>query len=97
MRRSMEGLLPPAVQWNQKRGRQGADLVFRLRADARATAAAVDEVASSPVVRRYMNVDAIGKMWTATLETSDASSLTTVNVLTRCLLIGLFLAREPFA
>jgi asparagine synthase (glutamine-hydrolysing) len=94
MRRSMEGLLPPAVQWNHRRGLQGADLVFRLRADRSATAAAIDEVTASPVAREYMNVDAIRSMWTTVLGKNDASVLATASVLSRALLIALFVTRE---
>jgi hypothetical protein len=96
MRRSMEGLLPPAVRWNRRRGLQGADLPFRFRADRRACDAALEEIASSPMVRRYMNVDVMRKMWSSVMETNDATMLYTSFFFARALLIALFLAREPF-
>ncbi|HYH09224.1 MAG TPA: asparagine synthase-related protein [Thermoanaerobaculia bacterium] len=96
LRRSMEGLLPPDVVHNRRRGMQGGDLPLRFRADRHATAAALEEIAASPVVRRTMNVDAIRTMGTAVLQKNDATVMDTSFVFARMLLIALFLTREPF-
>ncbi len=91
----MEGLLPPSVQWNQRRGLQGADLVLRLRADAPAVAAAVDVISAAPLVRETMNVEAIRRAWNGIVERADGRFADT-GTFTRALLLALFLAREPF-
>ena len=96
MRRSMEGLLPPEIRHNRRRGMQGGDLLFRFRADARATAAALDEVTSAPLVRRYLDVEKMRTLWAAVLDTGNQDGLYSSFVLSRALLIALFLAREPF-
>jgi asparagine synthase (glutamine-hydrolysing) len=96
IRRSLEGLVPPAVQWSQQRGRQGADLVFRLRDDAVVVNAAIEEVTASVTVRDYINVDLIHRSWRSVVEGDARNAFPAASMLARTLLISLFLAREPF-
>jgi asparagine synthase (glutamine-hydrolysing) len=92
VRRAMEGLLPPAVQWNRHRGRQGADLVFRLRDDAANVGEAVRTVVGSPLARATLNVGALLDAWARLRAGVTAASLDEAFAVTRLLHLGLFLA-----
>jgi asparagine synthase (glutamine-hydrolysing) len=63
IRRALAGLVPPEVAWNTRRGAQGADIAYRLRADARAVSAAVERVAASGAAREYLDVNALRRSW----------------------------------
>jgi len=94
IRRAMEGLLPPAVQWNVRRGTQTADLPLRLRADRGNVDALVAEIAGSPAAREYLDVDTIVQRWSAVQGTLNPRSFIEAILLTRALLFGLFLTRS---
>ena len=96
MRRSMEGLLPPEVQWNVRRGRQGADLLFRLRADGEALDAAVAQLAASPIVIEYLDTAALQKSWATVRGGADAEGFAAAPSFARMLLFALFLDRTDF-
>jgi asparagine synthase (glutamine-hydrolysing) len=91
VRRAMEGLLPPAVQWNRHRGRQGADLVFRLRDDAVNVGEVVRAVVGSPLARETLNVGALLDAWARLRAGVTATSLEEAFAVTRVLHVGLFL------
>lgn len=91
IRRAMERLLPPAVQWNRRRGRQSADLVFRLRDDAVNVAEAVRAVAGSPLARETLNVGVVLDAWARLRAGVTATSAAEAATLTRLLHIGRFL------
>jgi asparagine synthase (glutamine-hydrolysing) len=91
IRRAMQRLLPPAVQWNRRRGRQSADLVFRLRDDAINVGAAVRAVAGSPLVRETLNVGVVLDAWARLRAGVTATSAAEAATLTRLLHIGRFL------
>jgi asparagine synthase (glutamine-hydrolysing) len=94
IRRAMDGLLPPAVQWNVRRGSQAADLPLRLRADRANVDALVSQIAASPAAREYLDVDGIVQRWSAVQSTLEARSLIEAARLARALLFGLFLTRS---
>jgi asparagine synthase (glutamine-hydrolysing) len=92
MRRAMEGLLPADVQWNARRGRQSADLAYRLRADAAAMSAAVDTVAASPRCRAYMQVEQLRAWWRTVADPGGPDPSEPAFRLLSALTVGLFLA-----
>jgi asparagine synthase (glutamine-hydrolysing) len=96
MRRGMEGLLPPEVQWNVHRGRQGADLPLRLRADEQALDAAVAQLLASPLVAEYLDTPALQKSWTTVRRGSLPEAFAAAPVFARMLLFALFLDRTDF-
>jgi asparagine synthase (glutamine-hydrolysing) len=96
MRRGMEGILPPEVQWNVRRGRQGADLPLRLQADAEALEPVVAQLAASPIVREYLDVAAFQRSWAAVRRGTDVEAFAAAPVFTRILLFALFLDRTDF-
>lgn len=91
IRRAMEGLLPPSVQWNRRRGRQGADLVDRLRADATNVDAAVLAIIASRTARAYLNVGALRDAWARIRSTANPATMEEAMHFARLLLFGMFL------
>lgn len=91
IRRAMEGLLPPSVQWNRWRGRQGADLVDRLRADAGNVDAAVLSIIASRTARAYLNVGALRDAWARIRSTANPATMDEAMHFARLLLFGMFL------
>ena len=96
MRRGMEDLLPPEVQWNVRRGRQGADLPLRLRAEGEALDAAVARLAVSPIVAEYLDTAAMQKRWAAVRGGSLLDAFAAAPTFARMLLFALFLDRTDF-
>ena len=89
IRRALERLVPPEVAWNTRRGAQAADIAHRLRADAAATAAAVESVAASGEAREYLDVQKLRSSW----DRVAAGGSEGVLEVTRALAVGLFLAK----
>jgi asparagine synthase (glutamine-hydrolysing) len=89
MRRALEGLAPPEVAWNHRRGAQGADIAYRLRADAEAVSAAVADAQRSEAARAYLDVATIARAWDSVLAGGNDGGLE----LTRGLLVAAFLKR----
>jgi len=96
MRRGTEGLLPPEVQWNVRRGRQGADLSLRLRADREALDPVVAHLAASPIVAEYLDIAALKGGWTAVRDGTGVEAFATAPHFARTLLFALFLDRADF-
>lgn len=96
MRRAMEGILPPEVQWNVRRGSQGADLSLRMRAERDAIDAAVGELAGSDVVREYLDVDSMRSRWQQVRDGSGIEAFAAGPLFARTLLFALFLGRTDF-
>jgi asparagine synthase (glutamine-hydrolysing) len=63
IRRALARLVPAEVAWNTRRGAQGADIAYRLRADAAAVSGAVERVASSDAAREYIDVQVLRGSW----------------------------------
>jgi asparagine synthase (glutamine-hydrolysing) len=92
VRRAMEGLLPPSVQWHGGRGRQAADLAFRLRDDAANVGEVVRAVVASPLARATINVGALLDGWARLRAGVTAASAAEAFTVTRLVHVGLFLA-----
>lgn len=74
IRRALEGLVPPEVLWNRRRGVQGADLAFRLRADAAAVAAALERAEGSELVRSCLDMEGLRVAWETVRGDSDGAA-----------------------
>jgi asparagine synthase (glutamine-hydrolysing) len=92
MRRAMDGILPPEVQWNTRRGSQGADLALRLRADSPEIDLVMRELASSPPVREYLDPPAMERRWVLIRDGAPAAAFAAAPIFARTLLFALFLA-----
>lgn len=96
MRRGMEGVLPPEVQLNVRRGRQGADLHLRLRSERDALDAAVAGLVKSPIVAEYLDTAALLRNWRLARDGSDREAFVAAPVFARMLLWALFLDTADF-
>jgi asparagine synthase (glutamine-hydrolysing) len=88
-RRALARVAPPEVAWHARRGAQGADIAYRLRADAGEVSAAVERVAAAGAARQYLDVRMIRASWAKVAAGSSDGALAT----TRGLTFGLFLLR----
>jgi asparagine synthase (glutamine-hydrolysing) len=86
IRRAVARLAPPAVAWSTRRGAQGADIAYRLRADAAAVSAAVERIAASEAAREHLDVAALERSWRAVA----AGGSDRVLEIVRALMFGLF-------
>jgi asparagine synthase (glutamine-hydrolysing) len=90
IRAAMQGRLPDEVRLNQRRGRQAADLVPRLRACRDEVEDALEECASGPAAD-YVDVPYMRRVWHR-IETEDNSDVffLAITLLTRGIMAGLF-------
>jgi asparagine synthase (glutamine-hydrolysing) len=56
IRRAMEGLLPPQVRWNTRRGLQAADIGQRILDSREEIAAALERLERSDLARHFLDV-----------------------------------------
>lgn len=92
VRRAMEGLLPPEVQWNEVRGRQAADAALRLLRRPEEMDALLDRLAAHPAASSYLDLDLMRRVWNelraeATVRTSFRAS----TILMRAVMCGCFI------
>ena len=93
IRRGTQGVVPDEVRWNTKRGFQGADLAYRLRADEAAVTSELERIADSSLVRSYLDLDAIGAAWGEVRRDPAAPALLPGWQVARALNVGIFLRR----
>lgn len=95
MRRAMQGLLPPSVQWNYRRGQQSSDIVARLRAHERDVDDALARLGADRAVCLYLDVPRLEAIWQAARRgpTSPAMTLQASQILVRDIMAGFFLQR----
>lgn len=92
LRRAMKGRLPPEIQWNTQRGKQAADIAFRLIDHSDEMNTVLDHLDISPTAARYLNVDIVRQAWDsvrshpAKIASNQAEAL-----LLRGVMTGLFL------
>ncbi len=63
MRRAVQGLLPPAVQWGIKRGQQGKDIGQRLLASRDEIEEVLERLLNSGQVATYLNLHKVKNAW----------------------------------
>jgi len=63
MRRAMEGILPPQVQWNRVRGKQAADVGLRLLQHPAEMDATLERLEAVPEVTQYLDVSLMRRVW----------------------------------
>jgi asparagine synthase (glutamine-hydrolysing) len=92
VRRAMEGLLPPEVQWNTVRGRQAADVALRLLDHRDEMEAALCGLESTPVVAEYLDLAALRASWQALqAEVTPQTAAKATTLLLRGVMAGMFL------
>ena len=94
IRRAMEGILPPEVQWNTVRGRQAADLGQRLLHIRPEMEAMMTRVAESELAQQYLDIarmqDIVETLYN---EKRRLDARPIGAVVLRGLMVGLFLRR----
>jgi len=90
VRAAMKGRLPDEVRLNRRRGRQGADIIPRLRSSMAEVEDALQELADGPA-SEYVDVDYMRQIWQRALhhDTSEAR-IATSQILLRGIMAGLF-------
>ena len=63
IRRAMEGLLPPEVQWNSVRGKQAADVALRLLRNPEEMESILARLAAHPEASRYLDLELMRRVW----------------------------------
>ncbi|MDP4186425.1 MAG: asparagine synthase-related protein [Bacteroidota bacterium] len=56
LRRAMKGYMPEEVLWNERRGRQAADIGYRVQQNYRELSAVLEQFEKSELVSYYLNV-----------------------------------------
>ncbi|MBF0543822.1 MAG: asparagine synthase [Candidatus Riflebacteria bacterium] len=94
LRQSMEGILPSEIQWNQVRGKQAADLAFRLIDHACDVEDELQRLARSAAVNEYLSLTRMRQAWNHIQKNGtripDNGS---INLLMRAIQTGIFLDR----
>jgi len=92
IRRAMEGLLPPEVQWNRVRGRQAADVALRLLNHRDEMNAVLRRLGAHPDVPRYLDLELMSRAWCDLQEeVTPGTSLRAATLLLRGVMCGCFI------
>ncbi len=92
IRRAMEGILPPEVQWNRIRGRQAADVVLRLLRHGEEMDLLLERLESHREVRRYLDLPLMRRVWSdLRIEVSQRTARRAASILLRGAMCGSFL------
>jgi asparagine synthase (glutamine-hydrolysing) len=97
IRRAMEGVLPPSVQWNTRRGVQSPDMAELALGELDRIARTVARVEASPAAGRYLAMPLLRELW-AELQRGDPARVgAAAYQLLGMLAVGLFVIRETDA
>jgi asparagine synthase (glutamine-hydrolysing) len=94
LRRALEGLLPPTVLGNTRRGVQAADIGWRLRDSWQEVGIALEKLEKSPLASNYLTIDKMKNILYKLQNRIDQSiTWQCGTILLRGLMVGLFLLR----
>jgi asparagine synthase (glutamine-hydrolysing) len=94
IRRGLEGLLPPKVLLNTRRGFQGADIVWRLRSCWKDIGIALEKLENSPLAINHLTIKKMKHIYALSRKRTDSSITKQCGtILLRGLMAGLFLLR----
>jgi asparagine synthase (glutamine-hydrolysing) len=92
IRRAMEGILPPEVQWNSLRGRQAADVAPRLLAQRGEMEATLDRLERNSAVTSCLDLPLMRRVWNELAEkATPRTSRRAATILLRGIMCGCFL------
>jgi asparagine synthase (glutamine-hydrolysing) len=92
MRRAAQGLLPPEVQWERRRGLQGSDIGFRILADSNEVSQLLKTLEQSQLAMRYVNTKQIIDAWVRLNQESSNPLQADGYAVLGGLMVGMFLA-----
>ena len=93
IRRAMKGLMPEKVLWNNFRGRQAADIVYRVRASQEEIAVALNTLQSSPLAQEWLDLSYMNQVFTTCQHQLSPQITNEVVMMLKGIIIGLFLQR----
>lgn len=92
LRRAMHGLMPREVLWNERKGRQSGDIVYRVRQHRDEFDAVLTELQSSSLATEILDLPQMADVFTRIqTDINPQLSRSTVIVLLKGVMIGLFL------
>jgi asparagine synthase (glutamine-hydrolysing) len=92
IRRAMAGIVPDAVRWNTLRGKQAADIIFRLIDQRADVDRQIARFGSIPAINKYISVVAIKHIWnTLCSVSSPRTSSVAVQAFLQVMNVGYFL------
>lgn len=92
IRRGMEGVLPPEVQWSNVRGKQGADVAIRLLHHGDEMRAVLERFSNTAEIATILDLDMMNNVWKS-LEAgvTAESAFKAATVLLRGIMCGCFI------
>ncbi len=92
IRRAMEGILPQEVQWNTRRGRQAADVAYRVIQHGEEMDTTLHRLSMNPQIAAYLDLDRMRQVWQElrTEQTPQTASRTST-LLLRGIMCGCFI------
>jgi asparagine synthase (glutamine-hydrolysing) len=94
LRRSMQGLMPDEVLWNTRRGRQAADIGYRIIQHKKEMDNAFLQMEHSPLCNQYLDIKKMKKVYLSLFKNVTAkNTVECTTILTRGIMTGLFLQR----
>ncbi len=92
IRRAMEGILPPEVQWNTRRGRQAADAAYRVIQHSEEMDATLHRLSMNPQIAAYLDLDRMRQVWQGLrTEVTPKTASRTSTLLLRGIMCGCFI------
>lgn len=92
IRRAMEGILPGEVQWGLVRGKQAADVAYRLRSHPEEMEAALARLERNGEVASYLDLPLMRRVWHEVQgEVTLRTSLRAATLLLRGIMCGCFI------
>jgi asparagine synthase (glutamine-hydrolysing) len=93
IRAAMQGIVPDEVRLNRRRGRQAADLGWRLLGSADEVEQAFRDLQASSLAREHLSLERMRRAWDALhTEVNQRTTHEAVTILTRGIMAGLYLA-----
>ena len=94
LRRGMKDLMSPAVLWNNKSGRQAADLIWRLLHHRNEVEDLLHRLTHSAAAKEYLNFTILKQAWqTVQRQQTPQTAHTIAGVFMRGLAAGIFLEK----
>ena len=93
IRRAMKGLMSEKVLWSDRKGKQAADIIYRVRASHREIANALNRLQGSPLAQEWLDLSYMNQVFETCQQQLSPKITNEVGVMLRGVMIGLFLQR----
>ncbi len=92
----MADLMPTSVLWNDRRGKQAADIVQRIRANRNEIEPALHKLQTSPLANQWLDLPKMNCIFETLQHKLDPTITDETHILLKGLMIGLFLQRFEY-